>query len=533
MSSAFVYGWTHKKPLTLPLLLFFIPLFFLGLSLYNLSIQGPFYSFNNVDPSYAYLFNGFELLHFHAPGHVDHPGTTTQIWIAVVIGLKWLYTAGHAWLTQQPIPSLDHLFYTQPEPFLYIAAISLIVFNTILFSIISLNLFRYTKHAQVVFAFQLGLFLFFPVIESFSMFTPEPMLLTALLLLCLTLFPVLLKNRDADTSKYARYFGLSLAFGIVTKVTFLPIAIFAFLFPKNQYKKILLCFCIGFILLTFPIWGRYTNMIKWLISLAFHEGNYGTGAIGIIDNSKISTNFALLLGQIPYLFIGLVGIISYWLCSYKKNAPIINKFLLLSLGAILFSLALTLKHPGIRYIIPVLLLGAPIGAILAYQLKEQKIIYTIVLFGFLLSGTGFAAMQYQNWHHTKLLEAKGRVQFEKYVNTHHCKVVGMYNPSMQSYGLFFGNQWANKKRVAILNQYYPNSIFFDQPSEKFYDFHGPVHHQLDEAQVETQFKQYPCVVFQGYHLTLATDSIYQGRFTEKSLDGNKSQSAKFYDFKVS
>jgi hypothetical protein len=531
MRAPSIYGLIRQRSLSVPLSLLFIPCFFLTLSLYNLSIQGPFYSFHNVDPSYAYLFNGFELLHFHAPGHVDHPGTTTQLLMAFVMGFKWLGMAVHAWFLQQPLPSLDHIFYTQPESFLYTASLTLITLNTILFSISSLSLFNYTKKIAVVFAFQLGLFLFFPAIETFSMFTPEPMLLTSVLFLCLALFPALIKN-DISQSKYAGYMGLALSFGMATKVTFLPLIFLCFVFPKHQYKKIFTYFIIGFLLFTFPIWGRYVDMLKWLFKIAFHQGHYGTGSVGLIDNTKIRDNFAAIATQIPYLLIILMGLLSYLCVTYKKNAPILTKFLALSVGAILFSVLLNLKHPGIRYMIPVLLLCAPIFAILAYQFIQQKRIYIFSLFVVLGSGIGLTVMQYQPWHQAKLLEAKGRASFQEYVSNHQCKVVGIYNPSLQNYAMFFGNQWAWKKRTAILSQYYPESVFFDPANERFYDFHGPNHFQLDTAQVEDQFKHYPCVVFQGYHNNLPTDSAYRTRFTEKSLDGNKTFSAKFYEFKV-
>jgi hypothetical protein len=531
MRTRSIYGLIPQRSLSIPLSLFLIPCIFLGLSLYNLSIQGPFYAFQNVDPSYAYLFNGFELLHFHAPGHVDHPGTTTQLLMALVISVKWLIMAMHAGFTQQPIPNLDHLFYTQPESFLYTASLSLILLNTLLFSITSFSLFNHAKKIIVAFAFQLGLFLFFPVIETFSMFTPEPMLLTGVLFLCLALFPALIKN-DVSQSKYAAYMGLALSFGMATKVTFLPLILLLFIFPKHQYKKIFTYFIIGFLLCTFPIWGRYLNMLKWLFKIAFHQGHYGTGSLGLVDNTKISANFTAIASQVPYLLITLMGLLSYLWFTYKKNIPILTKFLALSCAAILFSVLLNLKHPGIRYLLPVLLLCAPISGILAYQFTQQKKIYTLGLFIILGSGLGLSAIHYQPWHQSKLLEARGRATFQEYVTSNQCKVVGIYNPSLQNYALFFGNQWASKRRTAILNQYYPNSVFFDPESERFYDFHGLKHSQLNTAQVEDQLKQYPCVVFQGYQVNLPADSAYRSRFTEKSLDGHKTLSAKFYEFKV-
>ncbi len=531
MHSLSIYGLMPQKKFSPRLLLFFIPCLFLVLSLYNLSIQGPFYSFNNIDPSYAYLFNGFELLHFHAPGHVDHPGTTTQILIAFVMLTKWVFTTVSCWLTQQPISSLDHLFYTEPESFLYASAITLIGLNTLLFAFVSLKLFLLAKKQQVVFAFQLGFLLFFPAIETFSMVTPEPMLLTGVLLLCLALFPVLIKNEVSDT-KYARYFGIAFGFGMATKVTFLPLGLLLFLYPRAQQKKIVKFAFISFLICTFPIWGRYLNMTKWLVKIAFHEGHYGTGSVGLVDSTKISDNLKALITGVPFLFISLTAVSAYLLFTYQKNHPIIKKFLILSLGALLFSVCLNLKHPGIRYMIPVLLLCAPLTAIIAYQYLHDKKIYMMGLYALIFSGIGLSCLDYQKWHQQRILESKGRVSFEAYVTTHQCKVIGYVNPSLQSYAMYFGNQWGWKKRTPILDKYYPDTVFFEPERELFFDFHGPNHHLLNKAEVEQQLKQYPCVVFQGFQFSLPKNSPYQALITPKSLDDNKTYSGKFYEFNI-
>ncbi len=531
MLSASIYGLMPRKNVSLSFSLFIIPCLFLILGLYNLSVQGPFYSFQNIDPSYAYLFNGFELLHFHAPGHVDHPGTTTQLFMALVMGLKWLFTVGSCWFSNLPIPSLDHLFYTQPENFLYTAASSLLLVNALLFSWVSFKLWLLTKKHVVIFAFQLGLFLFFPAVESFSMFTPEPMLFTSVLLLCSAIFPVLIKN-DTSDAKFAGYFGLALGFGMATKVTFLPLALLLFLYPSTQRKKLIKWAFISFFIFTFPIWGRYLKMSKWLIKLAFHQGHYGTGALGLVDSTKIMDNLKALIHTIPFLFVSLMGVGAYLVCTYQKNTPLIKKFLFLSLGVLLFSLALNLKHPGVRYIIPILLFCGPVIAIITYQLLQQQKRYLVGLFALLFLGLGLTGTQYQQWHQDRILETNGRNRFQAYVNEHKCKVVGYYNPSLQSYAMFFGNQWAWKKRTAVLDQYYPKSVFFEPERERFFDFHGPNHYLLDKAEVEQQFKQHACVVFQGMQLSLPADSPYKTRISSKSLDNHQSTSAQFYELNL-
>ena len=52
--------------------------------------RGPYSIGANWEADYPYLLNSLNILLFHAPGHVDHPGTTVQLIGAVVVFLKWL-----------------------------------------------------------------------------------------------------------------------------------------------------------------------------------------------------------------------------------------------------------------------------------------------------------------------------------------------------------------------------------------------------------------------------------------------------------
>ena len=52
--------------------------------------SAPYYWYNLVsaDPAYVYLFNGLSILFGVAPGHVDHPGTPLQLFVAFIILVK-------------------------------------------------------------------------------------------------------------------------------------------------------------------------------------------------------------------------------------------------------------------------------------------------------------------------------------------------------------------------------------------------------------------------------------------------------------
>src|ERR1035441_9894931 len=71
-----------------PLLVIPIAVFILAVLLAN--NQGPYNGAYLFDPEYAYLFNSLTILFFHMPGHIDHPGTTLQLFGAFIVFCKWL-----------------------------------------------------------------------------------------------------------------------------------------------------------------------------------------------------------------------------------------------------------------------------------------------------------------------------------------------------------------------------------------------------------------------------------------------------------
>src|ERR1700730_1385628 len=56
--------------------------------------SAPYYWYYLVsaDPAYVYLFNGLSILFGVAPGHVDHPGTPVQLFVAFIILVKSVLT---------------------------------------------------------------------------------------------------------------------------------------------------------------------------------------------------------------------------------------------------------------------------------------------------------------------------------------------------------------------------------------------------------------------------------------------------------
>lgn len=61
------------------------PLILLFAGIYFRIILGDFPN----DPDYAYLLNGINILRWHAPAQIDHPGTPVQLIAGLISGFVW------------------------------------------------------------------------------------------------------------------------------------------------------------------------------------------------------------------------------------------------------------------------------------------------------------------------------------------------------------------------------------------------------------------------------------------------------------
>src|SRR5271166_3078978 len=75
-----------KRELVLSLVCFsVIPAIFLFVALQLTKVSGPQWLGSNFENSYTYLFNSLLIVKREPPFHVDHPGTTTQVFGAAVL----------------------------------------------------------------------------------------------------------------------------------------------------------------------------------------------------------------------------------------------------------------------------------------------------------------------------------------------------------------------------------------------------------------------------------------------------------------
>lgn len=127
---------------------------------------------------------------------------------------------------------------------------------------------------------------------------------------------------------------------------------------KRRLAQSLICAAISFFVFILPIVSRLSDMWRWVTSLVTHSGSYGSGEKNFIDLNAVSERMLHLLSIFPFFYlIILVLLLVLFTKLFSLKRPI--KFFevkvpILLLSVMLLQTVLVLKHPGDRYMLPVL-----------------------------------------------------------------------------------------------------------------------------------------------------------------------------------
>ncbi|MDO9257953.1 MAG: hypothetical protein Q7U54_20740, partial [Bacteroidales bacterium] len=256
-----------------------------------------------TDPESAYLFNGLNIAMGKPVGHFDHPGTTVQIYSAVVIGVTHLLRFTNTNLQTDVL--------TNSELYIEVLRMSFIVFNSLLIFLVGFLAFSSLKNIWLTISLQLTPFLSTTLIEHLATkISPEQLLFSSTILLTI----LILKHYSSlnkENKWFALLFGLLAGFGMATKFTFLPLLVIPFIVLKGNRNKVVYLGTIipSFILFTLPAAHDYKVMFKWLLSIASHTGIYGQGSNGIIDAKEYVQSISkICMANKPMLFALLASL---------------------------------------------------------------------------------------------------------------------------------------------------------------------------------------------------------------------------------
>lgn len=458
-------------------LLILAPAILIVVSLRIREIRSFYWLGRNFDPEYAYLLNFLNIANLKMPGHVDHPGTPLQVLGGITLWVTYLFAQQGNLVTG----SLNLSVIQNSEIYLNIINLFLLLLIALCQLLVGLVAFRLSNSIVLSLILQSPPFLVTALAAS-NRVSPEPLLLCIVQVLSLLLLFYLYVPQTEYKWRFSLSLGLLLGLGMAVKITFLPLLLLFLLLPNfRQWRLALFATVTAFILGTSPIIPSYSQVFGWVFSIATHTGRYGTGEQGVIDPVILPKILSQLISQDTIYFsiisISLFSSIILGVClinsKFKSNhsnksedLPVVGSIYRLFACLLLVNsaqIAITLKHPGIHYLIPAMGLSGLLilSQVLLYSklFKERSIrivdrgylsIFALTICCFFALHSVRSYFQQATSFYTPYkqeIEKIDRLIKERYAD---CTIANYYRASSQAYALTFGNEYAQNNYSEIL-----------------------------------------------------------------------------------
>lgn len=351
-----------KKKFLIPLLLILPVLLFISAGLLKYA-QGPYY-LNFYDPSYVYLINGLNLaqLEGFGVGHFDHPGTTVQVISAIVV--KFYYA-----LSSSATDIVSDVF-SRPEVYLIKINIFLNFINCLFLFLFGYFIYSLSKNIFLTFFLMLSPFASTELFYGMIIVTPDNLLISSSLMTLGIIFYCLYKKEQTYSVTEVIVFALIVAFGLATKLNFIPM-IFIPMIILNGYKNkflYLIFILIFFIIFILPGIYNIEYFLNWVEGLILKEGKHGKGGANIIDPGSFSKNLVNIFKTDIVFAVSYFTVLSTFLyllyTKYilKKDlslvmSAILTRILTAILTAMTLQIIIVSKHYAQYYMIPSFMLS--------------------------------------------------------------------------------------------------------------------------------------------------------------------------------
>jgi hypothetical protein len=481
------------------ILLLVIPTLMVVTSQYLKSSRGMYYELQFYDPEYAYLLNGLKIIDGQPPDHIDHPGTTVQEYIGLVINIRYAINHFSSTTLSRVEDVLSH-----PEAYLSFINFALVIPISFLNFLLGIFVYKYTRKLWIAISMQGFPFLSTSIITSLTRVSVEPFLIIVILLIMIV-FAKLDYDPKPDKRGYCIGIGLLLGAGIVTKLTFLPFFLLIFWFRKLKDRMMVITTTILSVLVfTLPIWSKINKIYSWVIGLIFKQGYYGLGDAGIYPGSSvIIRNIQSLVIQEPVFFIMFFGLFFILLWCFISGQSLASKYtieLAISFSILLAQLLLTIKFPTPHYLIPSLTwLGfcfLQISRFIDAKIESRshtRVNHFVTLFSiFLFSVINFISIskdyQYSIGH-------KATITTDAFLSTNYsnCLIIPYYGASDSTYSLQFGDDFAGNYYSKLLYQHYPKFFSYDIWAQTFNSYKS----EISYSKIQEIIDHGNCILLRG------------------------------------
>lgn len=256
------------------------------------------------DPDYYYLLSSVDLVSHTSVGMYHHPGTTAEVFGAVIIRAAQPFLA----------PGVDAQTAVLKDPEAYLAVIhgASAVMVALGFFAFGLSVLRATGTAWLAALLQCSV-LMTPVVvnDAMARFKAEPFLVLASLL-AMSLLVLFVRARSAGQTRFALLFAVVCGFGLATKFTFVSVAFIPLILLSGMRNRALFVAgtAVAAIVFTLPMADRYDDLWRWTYLVVSHTGIYGDGAPGVVDLDAYRQGFGALVSR-NSLFGTIVGLAAF------------------------------------------------------------------------------------------------------------------------------------------------------------------------------------------------------------------------------
>ncbi|MCB2186216.1 MAG: hypothetical protein KQJ78_07350 [Deltaproteobacteria bacterium] len=460
------------------------PLWLVLFPLLTRPFSGPYDLAYKSDPAYPYLFNALNILAGQMPGHTDHPGTPLQMLAGGVVWLTWAVRrlAGQA-------GDLAAAVLADPETYCLAINFTLTVLAALAWKLLARVIRRESGQPWLGLVAQLAFLGSQTLLLTLTQIRTETLLLSLAPLYAAAWWSLTTGAGREAARPWARALWLGALAGLAaaTKITSAPLWAFFLLLPGWGPRLAAGGAAVGaFVLGTAPIWPQYPRMWTWFTDILTHSGRYGAGAGLLPSLGELAANLGAILRAEPLLpvTLGLAAaalILTWQREGFRRAWQGDGRALALGLVVVGFQILLVMKHYGLRYLVPALLICPPILA-LAWRTAAPSLARA----GANLrarAGLGLAALvllagsALWAWYDNELSLAQtyqAQQRLEELAQRQGCRIIPYYVYSGREFALYLGDRYSRFTQDALLARMYPDYREFNAWRGEFTRFGGAV-----------------------------------------------------------
>ena len=496
-----------------------IPILFLVSVLQLTKARGPQWMPYTFENPYNYLLSSLLLVKGNSPPYIMHPGTTTQVFGAVVLRATSL----------KPTADLIKDTLQHPEKHLKVLHRALLIFTVLLLWIAPWATAVALRNNIVALLIQAPSLFSLTFWWWHIQFGPELMLVgfsiaavcCCVLLLRLASFPEKLQaffgfhlgSPRLDPPRLLRFqisilpalTGLICALGLVTKLTFFPLILIALFccWTRKHLTTFVFAFFAALALALIPIYPQLPKLSTWIFNLGVHSGQYGRGSVGLPPASEYLSNLSNFLQSEPTLAIELgapaLGLIFLtFLPKDRTDEPGISwKSALAVFGIQLISCLAIAKQIEVRYLIP-LSFSLGLSLVLLFYTSRtrrsmiSKAVGWIALVGLLFLGFKTFIECIPDTYAELRAETADQLRLYRHAKelTKDDVRVDYFFSDSPEFPLCYGDGATANAFGPLLDKLYPNSFFLDVFAQRFQTF-------AEYIQPEVVLQKYDHLYFLG------------------------------------